>query len=152
MDLSNHHNRKRNRPAADYDDKVLSSMSWADLQKEPFDHDPAQAAHTHGQAGSETDQLTKNLERLKSETDEDQRAFFCRASMEDWEKSGDWFVDQFADLMKKLRDARREKREMVGGFEKEAAQREEAVRQRSEAIDRKLAKMRQDGRRVVGGS
>ncbi|KAG9253196.1 extracellular mutant protein 11-domain-containing protein [Emericellopsis atlantica] len=152
MDLSNHQSRKRNRPMTDYDDKVLGSMSWADLQKEPFDQDPSQAAaHSHGQGGSETDQLTKNLEQLKSKSDEDQRAFFCTTSMDDWEKSGDWFVDQFADLMKKLRDARRAKREMVSGFEKEAAQREEAVRQRSEAIDRKLAKMKQDGRRVVGG-
>ena len=140
--------QKRGRASPDYDDQALSSMSATALQDEPFDWDPANAVgHSNG---GDAASLTEKLEQFSRQSEREQRAFFATMSMDDWEESGDWFVDQFSTLMTKLRDARRDKRRTIQNFEKEAFSREEAVRRRSEAIDRKLGKMRQDGQRVVG--
>lgn len=141
------HSRKRSRATPDYDDQALSSMSHTTLQNEPFDWDPAQAAR-QGHAGDAAS-LTDKLQQFSQQPERDQRVFFASMSMQDWEESGDWFVDRFADLMKKLKDARRDKRHTMQQFENEAFEREEAVRIRAEAIDRKLNKMRQEGQRVV---
>ncbi|KFH47158.1 hypothetical protein ACRE_020080 [Hapsidospora chrysogenum ATCC 11550] len=150
MNLNRHvQTKKRSRASPDYDDMALSNMRYTDLQAEPFDLDPAQAAMQNSYGG-DADALSKKLDQLKQQSEREQRAFFSNLSMEDWEQSGDWFVDRFSELMKKLRDARRNKRQMIREFEAEASKHEEAVRRRSEAIDQKLVKMRQDGQRVVG--
>lgn len=140
--------KKRRRPSADYDDKILSSMTFSELQREPFDLDPAKAAVQNGH-GSGVDKLPAKLEQFRQQDENEQRHMFATMPIEDWEASGDWFVDQFSDLMQRLKGARQSKRRMIEEFEHEAADREEAVRLRSEAVDRKLAKMRQDGQRVV---
>ncbi|EQK98204.1 hypothetical protein G6O67_000931 [Ophiocordyceps sinensis] len=139
--------RKRRRGSPDYDDKMLSSMTFNDLTDEPFDLDPAKATAQSGQDASA--KLPLKLEQYRQQGEKEQQHMFAAMTLNDWEASGDWFVDQFADIMTRLRDARRSKRRMIQGFEDEVARREEAVRLRSETIDRKLAKMRQDGQRVV---
>lgn len=150
MNLNRHvQTKKRSRASPDYDDMALSNMSYTDLQAEPFDLDPAQAAMQNSYGG-DADPLSKKLDQLRHQSEREQRAVFSNLSMEDWEQSGDWFVDRFSELMSKLRDARRNKRQMIRDFEAEASKHEEAVRRRSEAIDQKLIKMRQDGQRVVG--
>ena len=142
-------NKKRRRASLDHDDTALSNMTYADLQEEEFDMDPAKAApQTHGVADGED--LSVVLEHFRHQPTKEQRSMFSNIPISDWESSGDWFVEQFASLMLRMRDARQGKRRMVRDFEDEAAQQEEAVRLRSEAIDRKLLKMKQDGQRVVG--
>ncbi|KHO01541.1 uncharacterized protein MAM_00542 [Metarhizium album ARSEF 1941] len=140
--------KKRRRPSLDYDDKVLSSMTYQDLQEEPFDLVP-QLLGMNGHDMS-TSKLVSRLEQFQQQGEHEQRQFFANMSIEDWEDSGDWFAAQFTDMMKRLRNARREKRQMIRSFETEASHREEAIRLRTDAIDRKLAKMKQDGQRVVG--
>lgn len=140
--------KKRRLPSLDYDDKILSSMTYQDLQEEPFDVVP-QIPGMNGHDMS-TSKLTTRLEQFQQQGEHEQRQFFANMSIEDWEDSGDWFADQFSDIMKRLRNARREKREMIRSFETEASHREEAIRLRTDAIDRKLTRMKQDGQRVVG--
>ncbi|KJZ79780.1 hypothetical protein HIM_00494 [Hirsutella minnesotensis 3608] len=143
-----HRDKKRRRDSPDYDDNILSSMTYKDLKDEPFDLDPAKSS---GQGGQDTlAKLPLKLEQYRQQGEKEQRHIFSTMTFDDWEASGDWFVDQFTDIMQRLRYARRNKRRMMQGFEDEAARREEAVRHRSETIDRKLTKMRQDGQRVVG--
>lgn len=150
MSLNRHvHTKKRGRASPDYDDMALSAMTYTDLEREPFDLDPAQAAMQNSHGG-DADPLTKKLDQVSRQSDREQRSFFSNLTMEDWEQSGDWFVDRFSVLMNQLRDARRNKRRMIHEFEAEASKHEEAVRLRSDAIDQKLVKMRQDGQRVVG--
>jgi hypothetical protein len=124
-------------------------MSYKDLRNEAFDFDPSKAALA-GVTSDGTQDLPTKLEQRRHRGEEEQRQFFASMPMKEWEESGDWFVDQFATLMKKMRDARREKRKVIEEFEEEAERREEVVRTRTEAIDRKLGKMRQDGLKVVG--
>lgn len=141
--------RKRSRATPDYDDTVLGTKTFSDLQREPFDLDPAKTVILNGD-GSDGDSLSKRLGKIQSQPEREQRAYFGTMPLDEWEASGDWFVDQFAGLMNRFKDARKEKRHVVQGFEAEAARREQAVRLRAEAIDDKLVKMRQDGQRVVG--
>jgi hypothetical protein len=141
--------KKRNRASPDYDDMMLSSMTFAQLQKEPFDTDPAKLMPQSGQ-GVNCDALSLRLEHNRQRPESEQASFFTSMPIDDWEASGDWFVDQFADLMKQMRAARTRKRLVIQQFEDEAAAREQAVRARSEAIDRKLLTMAQNGRRVIG--
>ncbi|TFB03768.1 hypothetical protein CCMA1212_004317 [Trichoderma ghanense] len=142
---------KRRRESLDYDDMALSTMSYTELQNEPFDFDPSKAP-THvgsGGAAGSADTLTAKLEQYQHQSEKEQRALFRSMNVDDWEEAGDWFADQFHEIMHKLREARRNKRRTIQEFENEAADREAAVRLRTEAIERKLAKMKQDGQRVV---
>lgn len=139
---------KRRRGSIDYDDKALSTMTYTALQKEPFDFDPAKVT-VHDGYGTGAGKLSAKLEQCRHQGEKEQRSMFEGMSVDDWETAGDWFADQFASIMERLRDSRRHKRRMIRAFESEAASREEAVRLLSGAIDRKLAKMKQDGQRVV---
>lgn len=143
--------KKRRRESLDYDDMALSTMNYTELQKEPFDFDPSKATTHIGLGGTvgTADTLSAKLEQYQHQSEKEQRFMFRNMSVDDWEEAGDWFADQFADIMDKLKEARRNKRRLIEEFEHEAASREEAVRLRTEAIDRKLTKMRQDGQRVV---
>ncbi|RFU72399.1 hypothetical protein TARUN_9849, partial [Trichoderma arundinaceum] len=140
--------KKRRRESLDYDDMALSNMSYTELQREPFDFDPSKAT-THIGIGGSAGTLSAKLEQYQHQTEKEQRFMFRNLAVDDWEEAGDWFADRFGDVMYKLREARRNKRRMIQEFEHEAASREEAVRLHTEAIDRKLTKMKQDGQRVV---
>ncbi|CEJ84155.1 hypothetical protein VHEMI03398 [[Torrubiella] hemipterigena] len=141
--------RKRRRPSTDYDDRILSSMSFGELQNEPFDFDPS-VANAQTLSGTSGGNIESRLAQLEHHGHSEQRTFFGNMTLDEWECAGDWFADRFADIMKKMRQARRNKRQMIQEFENEAAQREAAVRIRSDKIDRKLQTMKENGRRVVG--
>ncbi|KAG6003779.1 hypothetical protein E4U21_001682 [Claviceps maximensis] len=141
--------KKRRRQSLDYDDKVLSSMTFQELQGEPFDVVPQLPGMLNGH-DSAASKLVTRLEQFQQQGEREQLQFFSHMSIEEWENAGDWFVDQFTDIMSRLRQARRNKRKMVATFEAEASEREEAIRSRTDAIDEKLNKMKQDGQRVVG--
>ncbi|OAQ63083.1 extracellular mutant protein 11 domain-containing protein [Pochonia chlamydosporia 170] len=141
--------KKRRRPSLDYDDKILSSMTYQDLQEEPFDVVP-QALGMNGGHDASASKLTTRLEQFQQQGEREQHQFFSNMSIDDWENSGDWFADQFSGIMNRLRNARREKRQMIREFETEASHREEAIRVRTDTIDRKLTRMKHDGQRVVG--
>lgn len=141
--------KKRRHVSADYDDMALSSMKFTDLQNEPFDFDPG-VVNVQNRNMPMGNTLEEKLVQYQHHGYSEQRSFFGNMSLDEWEKAGDWFADQFSDVMKKLRDARRSKRRMIQDFEDEAAMREEAVRTRSDNIDRKLQTMKENGLRVVG--
>ncbi|GAB0131606.1 hypothetical protein EsDP_00000069 [Epichloe bromicola] len=141
--------QKRRRQSLDYDDKVLSSMTYQDLQGEPFDVVPQLPGMLNGYDSAASKLITR-LEQFQQQGEREQHQFFSHMSIEEWENAGDWFVEHFTDIMNRLRQARRDKRKMVAAFEMEASQREEAIRLRTDAIDKKLIKMKQDGQRVVG--
>ncbi|KAK2590108.1 hypothetical protein QQS21_012215 [Conoideocrella luteorostrata] len=140
--------KKRRRQSLDYDDKILSSMTYQDLQEEPFDVVP-QLPKMNGH-DSASSKLGSRLEQFQQQGEREQHQFFTRMSIEEWEDSGDWFTRQFAGIMGRLRQARRDKRKMIQIFEDEASQREADIRLRSDTIDKKMTKMKQDGQKVVG--
>ncbi|KAL7933618.1 extracellular mutant protein 11 domain-containing protein [Trichoderma chlorosporum] len=140
--------KKRRRGSLDYDDAALGAMSYADLQNEPFDFDPSKVT-TQAVSGDTPEARAAKLEQGQRQTEKEQRLMFASMDTEDWEEAGDWFAEQFSEIMHKMRVVRRNKRKVIEGFEKEAASREEAVRQQTVAIDQKLGQMLQDGQRMM---
>lgn len=141
--------RKRRWQSCDYDDKALASMSYADLQGQPFDVDPSAEASPSGHRTAEGNNLPARLEYYKTKSEAEQKAFFGGMSLADWDEAGDWFLEQFAAVMRQMRESRRRRREVVASFEGEIAEREEAVRARTEGVKKKLDRMKREGLKVV---
>ncbi|KAK7426948.1 hypothetical protein QQZ08_006541 [Neonectria magnoliae] len=139
--------RKRRHPSPEYDDMALTSMTFTELQRQPFDFDPSKEEEKP--LSTNADNLISRLNQFRHLGEREQQTLFSTMSIDDWEASGEWFVSEFAGFVQDLTEARRNKRRVVQEFEFEAASREEAVRLKTETIDRKLGKMKQDGQRVV---
>ncbi|KZL81146.1 hypothetical protein CI238_08207 [Colletotrichum incanum] len=136
--------RKRRRDSCDYADDELQGMTYSQLREQPFDDDPARTSLRP--VGPLTgDSLPVKIEHFKGQREADQKEFFKQMTVSDWERSGDWFLDQFGQIAQKLKEARKNKRDMVDHFESEIASREEAVRVRTENISKKLNKIKQKG-------
>ncbi|PSS02332.1 extracellular mutant protein 11-domain-containing protein [Coniella lustricola] len=141
---------KKRRFSADYDDAALQKMSFVELQKEPFDHDPTKQL-AKSPTKPPADNLGERLEFYTAQDEEAQGQFFQQMSLRDWEDSGDWFLGRFADIVQQMREARQDKRKMVEQYEKEVSNREEAVRRKKESIERKLSKLKHDGTAMMEG-
>lgn len=141
--------RKR-RLSIDYDDAALQKMSFAELQNEPFDHDPTKLL-AHSPAKPPADNLGDQLDFYSAQDEDAQGQFFKQMSLKDWEDSGDWFLGRFADIVQQMRETRQDKRRMVEQYEREVSSREEAVRRKKESIERKLSKLNHDGTAMMEG-
>lgn len=137
--------KKRRRESLDYDDVALSRMSYVELQNQPFDANPTRLAlETNGKSAPD-ESLVARLERGKDKGEKEQKQFFTQMNLADWERSGDWLMEQFGLVTQRLKEARQNKRAMVDTFEAEIARREDAVRARTETINRKLDKIKHKG-------
>ncbi|KAL0933061.1 uncharacterized protein CTRU02_212023 [Colletotrichum truncatum] len=135
---------KRRRESCDYADNELAGMTYSQLRQQPFDDDPAKKPLQA--AGPLTgDSLPVKLDHFKSQREVDQKEFFMQMTVSDWERSGDWFLEQFGQVAQKLKEARQNKRATVENFESEIASREEAVRLRTENINKKLSQIKHKG-------
>jgi len=146
-----HHSVSRKRSyELDYDDGALAAMDYAALKQEAFDFDPAQA-----EARSVVDPprgtLPEKLEHFFTKDEASQTNFFTKMSVNEWEESGDWFLERFGELMDRFRQARRNKRQMVNAFENEIAEREEAVRNKIQGIGQTLAELKAEGEGMILG-
>jgi hypothetical protein len=148
----------QNGQGADYDDKQLESMTYQNLKDETWE------SETHGKAStvplelhdpslplSERFQNCVKLDSEKEETQDIQVEFFAKLPTREWEEAGDLFIERFADIMTKLKEARQTKRKIAMDFEKLIDDREAAIRERSEKIDKDLADMRKGGEGVIRG-
>ncbi|KAM3551596.1 hypothetical protein ARSEF4850_007788 [Beauveria asiatica] len=142
--------RKRRRKSLDYDDQALNIMEYKELLEQPFDFDPATAMATGKHTGHHSDS-SQRLAQMQHMGMAEQQRFFADMPVDEWESAGHWFSEQFTGIMRRLTAARQSKRQIVESFELEAAAREAEVRRRSDKIDEKLQKMREDGMKVVGG-
>lgn len=129
-------------------------MSYADLREQAFDYDPQRAALQQQQNITTTPAngtLEERLEHYRRKGTMDQHDFFTRVTVEEWEEAGDWFLMQFAAVMGRMRQARREKRAIVQRFEEDIAAREEAVRGKMEGIAQTLEDLKQEGQTMMEG-
>jgi len=123
-------------------------MSYADLDKQDFDFDPQAAALQQTSAPVGTS-IEDKLTHYKDKDGLEQHQFFTQMSLQDWEMSGDWFLEQFGDVMRKVKEARKTRRDVVDTFEKEISAREEAVRGQINDVDQTLRDMKQDGQNLM---
>lgn len=139
----------------DYDDRELHNMSYSDLRKQDYDYDPqavaAMAAQQQTTAGSAVGTVEERLQHYKTKGSMDQHQFFTSINAKEWDQAGDWFLEQFAGVVQKMKAARGEKRKLVEAFEEEIAEREEAVRGKAEGIDKTLEDLKNEGQTMMAG-
>ncbi len=141
---------KKRRLSLDYDDHALHSMSYSDLRNEAFDYDPARVA-IRAAAVSTGDSVEDKLRYYSDKEENNQHHFFTQISVGEWETCGDWFLDRFIDVMKRVRTSRNTKRKLVTEFEAEIADREKTVRSKAESIDRTLEELKKEGEVMMRG-
>ncbi|KAI9678473.1 MAG: hypothetical protein M1829_002071 [Trizodia sp. TS-e1964] len=78
-----------------------------------------------------------------------QRAFFGSLTAEEWEQSGDWFLERFADIVLKMKESRKKKRLIVASFEEEVDQREKTVLAARESLEGVMDNMKRGGQGVL---
>jgi Extracellular mutant protein 11 len=137
-------------PHLDYDEETLKAMEYKQLQDEDYDMDPSRSAFVLPNEGHDT--LPERLGLVQKMTPENQRTFFASLPLVEWEEAGDWFLSQFSEVVKKMTDARKEKRQLATKFEGEIAKRHEHVASRKRGIDEALSEMGKSGRDVLKGS
>lgn len=141
---------KKRPPELDYDDGALAAMEYGALKEEAFDFDPAQA---EAQSVSEPlrGTLPEKLEHFLGKDEAEQASFFHKMPVKDWEASGDWLLERFGDILDRVKEARREKRNIVNAYENEIAEREEAVRNKIHGIGQTLNELKSSGEGMMLG-
>lgn len=142
--------RKRVRDI-DYDEEALRKMNFAELQNEPFDHNPTRQVIS-SPAKPPADNLEDRLEFYRSKDEDAQVQLFTDMSVREWEDSGDWFLERFGNIVTRMKEARQAKRKIVEQYETQISEREEEVRRKRETIDRKLSKLKHDSNAMLKGS
>jgi hypothetical protein len=135
----------------DYDATEVHGMDYHTLKIEVFDVDPNAEDFKFG-SGLEDDTLSDTISALSRSQPADQVHFFRSLTIEKWEQAGDWFLDQFSDVVGKLKTVRQEKRKAARAFEDEIEGRYNAVGQKREQIDGALSEMRESGGKVLQGT
>ena len=135
----------------DYDATEVHGMDYHTLKSEVFDLDPNAKDFKFG-SGREDDALSDMISAISRSQSADQAHFFRSLTIEQWEQAGDWFLDQFSDVVGKLKHVRQEKRKAARAFEDEIEDRYKAVGQKREQIDGALSEMRESGGKVLQGT
>ncbi|OAT11684.1 hypothetical protein BDBG_07126 [Blastomyces gilchristii SLH14081] len=135
---------------ADYPPNILETKTFADLQAESFDYNPAPPQPIF-QPQDPPLPLSEKLTRLKALTDEQRHMFFASLNIAEWEESGDWIIDQFSLLLQRTKAARHERRKVAAVFEREIERRYELVEAEGKGIGQRLEEMRTGGMDVLKG-
>ena len=113
------HSRKRSRDL-DYGLHQLAEMDYQQLQAESFDHVPGLVPY-HGlpDPSLPLSERLRNIYPDKTHKDKAARAkaFFASLTIDQYEECGDLLLDGFRDVMDRLRDARRQKRQAARKME-----------------------------------
>jgi hypothetical protein len=149
--------RSDNEACLDYESETLKIMNYDDLRSQSFDLDPsAGGTATKQHVGLSDDELQNPLfDRLalvRDKETEQQQAFFASLPIDEWEEAGDWFLEQFGDIMRKMRDERKQKRKLAKGFEDEISKRHEHVATRKRDITDAMDSMQANGQEILRGS
>ncbi|QDS69790.1 hypothetical protein FKW77_010384 [Venturia effusa] len=138
-------------PQLDYSEDILKDMNYEQLRDEDYDMDPLKPASVLPME-EQSKSLPERLEFAQKLEDDHQRAFFASLPLTEWEEAGDWFLEKFSDVVKKMTESRKEKRRLAMDFEREVARRHEHVASRKRGIEVALTKMNESGQDVLRGS
>ncbi|KFY73159.1 hypothetical protein V499_06732 [Pseudogymnoascus sp. VKM F-103] len=133
----------------DFDHKTLYEMSYADLEKQPFDEDPNQAENSSLTGLSKP--LDDRMKMFQNAPAENQAAFLATLSIDEWEDAGEWLMKQFGTVMGKVADARRERRKIAAEFEERLAARDAEVRNKIDGVEDALNFLKDGGNDLLRG-
>jgi hypothetical protein len=137
----------------DFEDQELEGMTYKDLKDqtwdvEKYDNNSRLPQELRDSAIPLSDRFQSCLEIDEPEA---QLQFFATMPIAEWEEAGDLFIEKFAEIITKLKEARREKRKIATKFEEEVEAREAAIRAKSASLDQDLTEMRKGGEGVLKG-
>lgn len=136
-------------PFEDYEVSELYKISYDELKSQPLDFDP-RAPPSVIPHDMIQNPLPERLEFVQHHlAAQDQRKFFDLLPIKEWEEAGDWFAEQFGDVVKKMTDARRKKRKLAMEFEHEIERRHEIVAKRQRMVEKAMRKMRASGQGLL---
>ncbi|KAF2091605.1 hypothetical protein K490DRAFT_61038 [Saccharata proteae CBS 121410] len=136
----------------DYSESQLRDMPYATLENEPFDHDP-HAEPLVLPAAQANLPLHERLTAVQRDPDPAAKAkFFASLNLEDWEEAGDWFLDQFGSIVKKMKEARQKKRKIAREFEDEVRKRDAQVASKRRCVEQAMLQMRNQGAGLLQGT
>lgn len=130
----------------DYSEDKLKKRPFTELKREPFDFDPSRNDISMQDIVGTLDERLVKVRKLQPE---EQRAFFESLPISDWDQAGDWFLGQFTELMGKMRDARKMKRDIAQKFEEEVSQRHVVVENRQSGILSTMNGMKTSGQAAL---
>lgn len=138
----------------DYDHDQLQNMSYSVLAQQSFDEVPI--SHENKIQAGDSQIIEHKMKRIvelssNEETSDAARACVDSMTVDEWEQGGEWFLDQFSDIVKRLKEAKMEKRKIVSRFEKEIESREKAVSGKRAAFERELQGMQTGAEKLMRG-
>lgn len=136
-------------PPFDYDTPALYNMAYTDLQAESFDHNP-RAPDSVLPPEKVAAPLPERLAHAHSQlAPPQQQQFFASLNIDEWEDAGDWFLEQFGGLIKKMKELRREKRKLAGRLEDEVAERDDQITRKKQRLNGEMEGMKSQGQGLL---
>lgn len=136
-------------PFEDYELSELCKMSYDELKLQSLDYNPRAPPPVIPEDMMQAS-LSERLEFVQHHLEaHDQRKFFDSLPIKEWEEAGNWFADQFGDIIKKMADARRKKRKVAIEFEQEIEMRHKHVAKRQQIVEDAMKKMRASGQGLL---
>lgn len=132
----------------DYNIEELYKKDFDALQKDPFDG-PARGNNGSVPSNPADQSLEKRLATFAKLDPSQQSEFFSSLSLEEWEEAGDWFQERFSDVFKKLKEARKARRNLAAKFEKEISDRQQAVTRKRNITEDALSGIKRSGSLVL---
>ncbi|EKG17212.1 hypothetical protein MPH_05590 [Macrophomina phaseolina MS6] len=130
----------------DYSQDELFRKSYTELHKEPFDFEPRNDPTKQPLAHLNNKSLDERMDAaFKELRPEDQATFFATLDIDEWEQAGEWFLDEFGELAKRFKAARRKKREAARKFEDEIRKRNDAVSRKRQCVEDHIVEMKAKG-------
>ncbi|KAK4690366.1 hypothetical protein P7C71_g6405, partial [Lecanoromycetidae sp. Uapishka_2] len=146
--------RKRSRDL-DYSMDQLGDMDYQRLKDESFDYIPMASTNiSHHDLPDPNLTLQDRLHAVFSDRNPKDKAFrargfFASLTIDQYEECGDLLLDSFQNVMGKLKQARRHKRQAAQAMELQIAKREEWVRKKRGICEVELGRLRSAGVAVV---
>ncbi|TKA31295.1 hypothetical protein B0A50_02140 [Salinomyces thailandicus] len=135
----------------DYEPAQLYSLSYHEVKNAIFDFAPDAVQYTMPD-NVPSDDLQAQLRSAYRLEAPDQARFLAILDIESWEQAGDWFLDQFSELVSTLKSARQEKRQAAKLFEAEVEKRHHAVSKKRKLTENALGEMKASGAMVLQGT
>ena len=132
-------------PLEDYDSETLLKKKYEELKNEPFDVNPRAPPPMLVEDALQKP-LVERLPLVQKNLDEGQQTQFFRSlPTTEWEDAGDWFLDQFQDIVQRTKQARQKKRKLAQEFEAEVEKRYEHVSKKQHQVQEAMDKMKEQG-------
>lgn len=133
----------------DYPPDILAGMTYEELLSQPFDTNPSPPPSVLPPNHSNSS-IPSQLAHILNLPSNQQRQYFASLTASQWEDCGDWFLEQFTEIIGKIREARKQKRKVATAFEEEIAAREKVVRSKTEGFQKVLEGMKKGGQGLLG--